>query len=634
MIAQLFNASISGAIGVAVVWTLCRVMPRLSASVKALLWSCAAAKFLVALLWVSPLQISVLPATVSVPLLTQAAPSSPPLASSVEPLVSSAVSTNANAAVAADVVGWASRAALVIWSLGVIAAAGVGVRRWRRARQMIRQSSPAPAHVTDAMSVVAAEMGLLRAPRVIVSDDVETPLVIGVLRPVVMVPTARFLRLSLDERRMALAHECAHIRRADLRIGCVPALSEAIFFFHPLARLAAREYALWREAACDAAVIDALDTTPADYGRLLVGLGVSRPRVGLAAAGASWSSANLKRRLLMLTDRPVPSTRSRIAATLLVAAAVAAIVPVQLTARATTTGETRINITTDQFPPPPPPTPTTPPTAPLPPSPPSSMMPPVPPAPPAPRDWAMAELPPMAPMPPTSRMAPIPPLPPMPPMQRWRNGDQNFVLIVDDGKHIMSGDSSDVRRAESQRRPGEPLLWFKKGGQEYVIRDRAAINQAMDLWKPVNEPGDMQGKLGAEQGKLGQKQGEIGARQGAIGAEQGRVGEKQAEIELKQAELNLRAIRARDDSGRREVELERLNVQKEARRLRDEMQLLSAKLNYAGLPMNELGKQMEGLSAQMEKLSQRMQEASAKAEADMAKLIDRAIASGAAQAIR
>lgn len=41
---QLVQASISGALAVAIVWTLCRVMPRLTASVRAWLWCCAAAK--------------------------------------------------------------------------------------------------------------------------------------------------------------------------------------------------------------------------------------------------------------------------------------------------------------------------------------------------------------------------------------------------------------------------------------------------------------------------------------------------------------------------------------------------------------------------------------------------------------
>ena len=75
---------------------------------------------------------------------------------------------------------------------------------------------------------------------------------------------------------MALAHELMHVRRRDVLLGCIPALAERLYFFHPLARLAAREYVIAREAACDAAVVRALDVPADDYGRLLLRLGVTR----------------------------------------------------------------------------------------------------------------------------------------------------------------------------------------------------------------------------------------------------------------------------------------------------------------------------------------------------------------------
>lgn len=672
MTSQLVQASLSGAMAVAVVWGLCRLMPRLTASVKAWLWCAAAAKFLVTLVWSMPLQIPVLPAPVASPVTYIAVA---PIARPLETGDSVAAAATAPAPARVDVWTLLVPAALGLWSLGMLVATAVGIRRWMRARQLIRQSSAASPKLAETMSEVACAMGLRVAPPVMMSADVDTPLVIGVTRPVVIVPSPRFARLTDDEQRMALAHECAHIRRADLRVGCVPALCEAVFFFHPFARMAAREYALWREAACDAAVIDALDTAPADYGRLLLGLGVSRPHVGLAAAGASWSTSNLKRRLLMLTESPVPTTRSRVAAAVLVAGAVAMIVPVQLTARAAVpVTETRITTMDQQYPrvPPPPPPP-----APVPPVPMAAPMPPPPPpapvAPPEFPDWAMPELPapppvpplpptaPLPPPPPMSRALPVPPappvpmmaplgpsfapmapppvppiapMPPLPPLSRRRDSDQNFVLIIDGSKHIMSGNSSDVRSAESFVRNNEPLLWFRQSGHEYIVRDRALVGQAIDVWKPVNELGDAQGRLGAEQGELGRRQGEIGAQQGRIGAEQGKIGEEQAVIALKQAELNLKAVRAQTEADRREVEKGRRELDQSVKQLNEEMQKLSGRMEGANAPMNELSRQMEDLSGQMEKYSKRMQEASSKAETDMAKLIDSAIKSGAAQQVR
>ena len=106
---------------------------------------------------------------------------------------------------------------------------------------------------------------------------------------------------------MALCHELAHMKRGDVWLGCVPAAAERIFFFHPLAHLAAREYVFWREAACDAAVLAALDAAPQSYGRLLLDLGVSRQRATLAAAGAAWSFSNLRRIIVMLDHPSAPS---------------------------------------------------------------------------------------------------------------------------------------------------------------------------------------------------------------------------------------------------------------------------------------------------------------------------------------
>jgi hypothetical protein len=59
--------------------------------------------------------------------------------------------------------------------------------------------------------------------------------VTGLLRPVVLLPSHRFGTLTGREQQMVLCHELAHLERADLWFGCVPALAERVFFFHPLA---------------------------------------------------------------------------------------------------------------------------------------------------------------------------------------------------------------------------------------------------------------------------------------------------------------------------------------------------------------------------------------------------------------
>jgi hypothetical protein len=112
----------------------------------------------------------------------------------------------------------------------------------------------------------------------------------------------------------------------------VPLAAERLFFFHPLARLAAREYLTAREMACDAAVVRALGVEPADYGRLLVRLGIAHLHPALAATSASPSKSSLTRRLNML-QQTTTSGRSRTTTWCVAALVVLALIPVRLVAR-------------------------------------------------------------------------------------------------------------------------------------------------------------------------------------------------------------------------------------------------------------------------------------------------------------
>ena len=61
MLSILLRASIDGAIVAAIVWAVSR-LPRLSPAARALLWWCVAVKFVVSLVWLTPVPLRVLPA--------------------------------------------------------------------------------------------------------------------------------------------------------------------------------------------------------------------------------------------------------------------------------------------------------------------------------------------------------------------------------------------------------------------------------------------------------------------------------------------------------------------------------------------------------------------------------------------
>ena len=69
MLAALIRASLEGAVLVAGIWSLGKLWPRLSARVLTMLWWCAAAKFLLAIVWITPIELRILPAAAEAPAL-------------------------------------------------------------------------------------------------------------------------------------------------------------------------------------------------------------------------------------------------------------------------------------------------------------------------------------------------------------------------------------------------------------------------------------------------------------------------------------------------------------------------------------------------------------------------------------
>jgi bla regulator protein BlaR1 len=333
---SLVRSSLEGAVLIGLVWLVCRLFPRLPASIRCGLWWMACLKLLVGLVWIAPVRLPLLPAptpaaTPSASIILQRG-STFPMAVQIRPDPIDAAKLEAPRSQ-----GLAERGApwvLGLWLAGLAVISVRACRQLRHTRWVIRRSEAvAEGWIRGAYADLCLRLGLRQAPDLRGSGDVRTPQAIGLLRPCVVVPRPGFERLSPSEATMTLCHELLHVRRHDLWLGWVPALAQRIFFFHPLAALAVREYAIAREAACDAEVLRVLGSAPQAYGRLLLRWGVAPRETGLAAAGASPSLANLKRRLQMLQQ--ISDSRRRISGWWWAAGAVAvvALIPIRIVAQ-------------------------------------------------------------------------------------------------------------------------------------------------------------------------------------------------------------------------------------------------------------------------------------------------------------
>lgn len=84
-----------------------------------------------------------------------------------------------------------------------------------------------------------------------ISSKIDTPMTIGFLQPIVLMPFGLLSGLSEQELRAILAHELAHIKRYDYLINLIQSFIEIVFFYHPLVWVISDAVRDDRENACD-----------------------------------------------------------------------------------------------------------------------------------------------------------------------------------------------------------------------------------------------------------------------------------------------------------------------------------------------------------------------------------------------
>ena len=100
------------------------------------------------------------------------------------------------------------------------------------------------------------------------SSDIAAPVTTGLVRRFILVP-ADWRTWSREMRHAALAHEIAHIRRADTWTLLLSRCVRCVLWFHPLAWMVARKVSVLAEVACDAVALRFLPD-PARYSEVLL----------------------------------------------------------------------------------------------------------------------------------------------------------------------------------------------------------------------------------------------------------------------------------------------------------------------------------------------------------------------------
>lgn len=140
----------------------------------------------------------------------------------------------------------------IIWAIGVLLltlrlAGGLLVINSMRRQGIL----PLPLEWRQKLPLLARKTGVHRSVTYLQSQKLKVPIVIGILRPVVLIPSMILSGLTADQLETIFVHELAHIRRYDFLVNIMQTIIEALLFYHPVVWIISWNVRQEREKCCD-----------------------------------------------------------------------------------------------------------------------------------------------------------------------------------------------------------------------------------------------------------------------------------------------------------------------------------------------------------------------------------------------
>ena len=166
---------------------------------------------------------------------------------------------------------WIAVAVLALSLAGAVARLAMWIAGRQRLAFVIRRASPLDAHDLDRLLREAAGRARVAPPPVLVSEEIDRPMLAGLSRPAILIPAEAARRLDAARLRLIGLHELAHLRRRDnLRRPVEEALLGLFWLTPPLGLVRARMAAATEEACDDHALRGAEPAVRRLYAQVLV----------------------------------------------------------------------------------------------------------------------------------------------------------------------------------------------------------------------------------------------------------------------------------------------------------------------------------------------------------------------------
>ena len=159
------------------------------------------------------------------------------------------------------------------WALSIaVGSLKLGISFGRGRRMQTHANKVVPAALDRQVRRLAQSIGYRGPVALGLSAAVTAPLLVGHLKPLLLLPLAIVNQLSTQETEAVLLHELAHLRRYDHYFNLLQCLIEVLFYYHPAIHWIGARIREEREYCCDDLVL-AHGTGRLSYARALLHYG-------------------------------------------------------------------------------------------------------------------------------------------------------------------------------------------------------------------------------------------------------------------------------------------------------------------------------------------------------------------------
>jgi len=191
----------------------------------------------------------------------------------------------------------------IIWFVGVVVLFAYHIIKHARFTKLVRRwSEPAKdMRIVSLFKKLKSEMGIEKQIPLYICPSVNSPMLIGVFKPKILLPTTD---MEQDELNFVLKHELVHYKRKDLLYKHLVVLATILHWFNPIVYLIARMIDELCEKSCDTEVIQFEDADARQsYGETIIGVARYQSKMKTALSTGFYNNKkSIKSRIATIMD--------------------------------------------------------------------------------------------------------------------------------------------------------------------------------------------------------------------------------------------------------------------------------------------------------------------------------------------